>query len=180
MEEEKLVKNLKQGDIEAREFLVVHTQSYLFNVIFQVVRDRALAEDILEETFLKAFKYIKSFKGESRLLTWLYRIAMNIAKEELKKEKRVELTKIPQDENIPAEFTLDEKKKIIWEGLSHLSTEDREIITLIDIQGLPYDDVSYVLGIPEGTVKSRIARARDRLREEILKNNFFDKINGTF
>ncbi|NCO28480.1 MAG: hypothetical protein COS15_00340 [Caldiserica bacterium CG02_land_8_20_14_3_00_36_38] len=176
MEEKEIIERLKKGDITAKECFVREYQNLIFNAIFQVSRDRVITEDVLQETFLRAFKYIKGFKGEANITTWLYRIAMNTLKDEFKKRKAVNMLDNPISEDIPIEYSFDEKKKIIWEGLKRLSENEREIITLVDIRGFSYEETAKMLDVLVGTVRSRLARSREHLRDEILKMDFFDKI----
>jgi RNA polymerase sigma-70 factor (ECF subfamily) len=176
MEEKELIERLKKGDVTAKEYLVREYQNLIFNAVFQVSRDKVIAEDVLQDTFIRAFKYISGFKSEANITTWLYRIAMNTLKDELKKRKAVGISDNSISVDIPVEYSFDEKKKIIWEGMNRLSEEEREIIALVDIRGFSYEETSKMLDVPVGTVRSRLARSRDHLRDEILKMNFFDKI----
>jgi len=176
MEEKEIIERLKKGDITAKECFVREYQNLIFNAIFQVSRDRVITEDVLQETFLRAFKYIKGFKSTANITTWLYRIAMNTLKDEFKKRRNVGIPNGSKVKDVPLEYSFDEKKKIIWEGLKHLSENEREIITLVDIRGFSYEETAKMLGVLVGTVRSRLARSREHLRDEILKMNFFDKI----
>jgi RNA polymerase sigma-70 factor (ECF subfamily) len=101
---------------------------------------------------------------------------MNTLKDEFKKRSNMGVTNDSEVKDVPLEYSFDEKKKIIWEGMNRLSEEEREIITLVDIRGFSYEETSKMLDVPVGTVRSRLARSRDHLRDEILKMNFFDKI----
>ncbi len=176
MEEKELIERLKKGDIMAKEHLIRDYQNLIFNAIFQVSRDKVIAEDALQDTFLRAFKYIRGFKGEANITTWLYRIAMNTLKDEFKKRRNVDISSDSAVKDVPVEYSFDEKKKIIWEGMKRLSEEEREVITLVDIRGFSYEETAKMLDVPVGTVRSRLSRSREHLREEILKMDFFDKI----
>ena len=176
MEEKELIERLKKGDIMAKEYLIREYQNLIFNAIFQVSRDKVIAEDALQDTFLRAFKYIRGFKGEANITTWLYRIAMNTLKDEFKKRRNVDISSDSAVKDVPVEYSFDEKKKIIWEGMKRLSEEEREVITLVDIRGFSYEETAKMLDVPVGTVRSRLSRSREHLREEILKMDFFDKI----
>jgi len=176
MEEKELIERLKKGDIAAKEHLIRDYQNLIFNAIFQVSRDKVIAEDALQDTFLRAFKYIRGFKGEANITTWLYRIAMNTLKDEFKKRRNVDISSDSAVKDVPVEYSFDEKKKIIWEGMKRLSEEEREVITLVDIRGFSYEETAKMLDVPVGTVRSRLSRSREHLREEILKMDFFDKI----
>ena len=181
MNEKIFIEKLKEGDRSAQELLVREYSSFLFNVVIQIVRRKSLAEDIVEDTLLSAISGIKHFKGESSVKSWIYRIAVNKAKTTLTKETRLdklkekitEQEKLYDPDEIPREFSTDKKKAIIWQGMEHLNENEREIITLIDIEGMSYKEVSALLGVPVGTVRSRISRAREHLKDIILEWNFF-------
>ncbi len=180
MEENELIEKLKLGNREAQKELVRRYASFLFNVAMQITRRRDLAEDVAEETLITAIEKIGSFKGKSKLSTWLYRIASNKAKLVLIEETKRESTKAKMKEamenpyeEVPAEYGGNIKKRIIWEGMAYLTDVDREIITLIDIEGMKYEEAAELLGVPVGTVRSRISRAREHLKKIILERNFF-------
>ncbi len=180
MDERKLVKKLKENDASAQEYIIRKYKDFLFNAVFYIARRREVAQDVVEDTFIKAFKKAKQFRGESLFSTWLYRIAINTLKNELEKEA----TRNRFKENAKGRYSVDypeeycenssEKKKIIWKGMEYITEIEREIIVLVDIQGMSHKEVSELLGIPVGTVKSRLSRAREHLRKEILKQNFFE------
>ncbi len=176
MEDNYLIEKLKKGEISAREAFVRKYQELIFNAIFQVARDMDLSKDVLEETFLRAFKYIASFKKEANISTWLYRIAMNVLNDELKRMNKVRPLGNDVSTLEPQEYAFDDKKHIIFEGMKTLDKEDREAITSVDIHGMTYEQAAAFLDIPIGTVRSRLARAREKLRDAILKSNFFDRI----
>ncbi len=181
MNEKIFVEKLKEGNRSAQELLVSEYSSFLFNVVIQIVRRKSIAEDIVEDALLSAISSIKRFKGESSVKSWIYRIAVNKAKTALTKETRLdklkeklaEQEKLYDPDDIPREFSTDKKKAIIWQGMEHLNENEREIITLIDIEGMSYKEVSSLLGVPIGTVRSRISRAREHLKDIILEWNFF-------
>lgn len=179
MDEKELIERLKKGDIAAKEYFVRKYQNLIFNAIFQILRDRDLSMDALEETFIRAFKYIKNFRGESEISTWLYRIAMNTMKDQVRKANRHQtLDENMVQDKMPSEYSLEDKKKIIWEALIKLDEKDREIVTLVDINGLSYEQAAFMIDIPVNTVRSRLFRARERLKGELEKMGFFE--NGTF
>ena len=179
MDERKLIKKLKENDASAQEYIIRKYKDFLFNAVFYIARRREIAQDVVEDTFIKAFKKVKQFKGESLFSTWLYRIAINILKNELEKEAARNRLKGKIKDRISTDYpeedyeSNNEKERIIWEGMKYITEIEREIIVLIDIQGMSYKEVSELLDIPAGTVRSRIARAREHLRKEILKRNFF-------
>ncbi len=174
MDEQKIIDGLKNGDMKAKEFFVRKYQNLIYNAIFQVLRDRDLSMDVLEETFIRAFKYIKGFRGESELSTWLYRIAMNTLKDEARKASRHNtIDENSIEDKTPPEYALDDKKKIIWDALERIEEGDREVIALVDIKGLSYENASLLLGIPVNTLRSRLFRAREKLRLELEREEFF-------
>lgn len=174
MEEKELIERLKKGDRNAKEILVRTTQDFLFNSVLQVCHDRALAEDVVLDAYLYAFKYIKNFKGESSIKTWLYRIARNTLYKHLNRIQNVEyrddVSKL-KDEKAP--FLESDTKELLYEALEKLDIDEREIITLVDVEGLSYEEVSEIVGVPLGTVKSRLARVRDKLRAILKDMGYF-------
>ncbi|MCI4463294.1 MAG: sigma-70 family RNA polymerase sigma factor [Caldisericum sp.] len=174
MEEKELIERLKKGDRNAKEILVRTTQDFLFNSVLQVCHDRALAEDVVLDAYLYAFKYIKNFKGESSIKTWLYRIARNTLYKHLNRIQNVEyrddVSKLKDEK---ASFLESDTKELLYEALEKLDIDEREIITLVDVEGLSYEEVSEILGVPLGTVKSRLARVRDKLRAILKDMGYF-------
>jgi len=177
MDDREFIKHLKQGDTSAKEAFIRKYQDLIYGAIFQIARDSDLSKDVLQEVFIKALKNIKNFKEECDISTWLYRIAMNTLNDELKRFNK--LRQINNDDikrGVNFDYSFDEKKKIIFEGLGNLESEYREIIELVDIQGLSYEEAYILIGVPIGTIRSRLSRAREKLRSVILESNFFDKI----
>ena len=173
MEESELIERLKKGDRDAKEELVRQTQDFLFNSVFQLCHDKMVAEDVVVEAYLLAFKNIKSFKGESTLRTWLYRIAKNELMAYFNKNKKY-VVKDMSYEQAKKETDFDDyEKALLLDAMEGLDIEDREIITAIDINGLSYEDASTMLGMPLGTVKSRIVRARDKLHKILKEKGYF-------
>lgn len=172
MDEKELINKLKKGDRKALEYLIRSTQDFLYNSLLQLCHDRELAKDILADSYLLAFKYINNFRGESTLKTWLYRIAVNELKKHLKKMKRVELRN-DFDTKETKQAQSSDKFNLLNEALSKLEMDEREIINLVDVQGISYEEVGEMLQIPIGTVKSRLARARDKLRNILEDMGYF-------
>jgi len=173
VDERELVERLKKGDRVAQEYLVRVTQDFLFNSLLQVCHDRHIAEDIVIETYINAFRYIKGFKGESRIETWLYRIARNELKKYFDKMNRVDLRDDLKSEEKEAYFLEDDRKDMLYEAMGRLDVHEREIITLVDVEGLSYEEVRDLLAIPLGTVKSRLTRAREKLRSILKEFGYF-------
>ncbi len=180
MDEKELIVKLKRNDRKAQEEFVRKYSGFLYNVALQILRRKDLAEDVVEDTLLIGLKKIGSFKGKSKLSTWLYRIASNRAKQVILSEIKEDTLKekIADSSNVndfmPSEYEKNRKKEIIWKAMELLKDSDREVITLVDIQNLKYEKVAEILGVPIGTVRSRISRARERLKKIIEERNFFE------
>lgn len=187
MDKEKdLLKKAKNGNIEAFEKLINAHQKSVFNIAYRIIGNYDDANELAQEVFIKIFKSIKNFKEDSSFSTWVYKIATNTCLDELRKRKNKQVVYI--DESIksedgdfhreiksekysPSEYL--EKKELrefVQQEILSLPEEYRTVIILRDFQGFSYDEISKILNCPEGTVKSRINRARQR-----LKNIFKDK-----
>ncbi len=176
--DEKLIKEFQNGDENAFNELVRRYKDRLLNFIYNFINDIDRSEDLLQDTFIKLYTHKDSYKEIAKFSTWLYTIAGNLARTELRKVKRrktfsiTELSyedrefDIPSIESDPSE---DENTKIfekkIQNSLKNLSDDFKTIIILRDIQELSYDEISKIVGIPIGTVKSRINRGRIKLQE---------------
>ncbi len=175
------------GNDAAFETLVRKYERLVSTCVYSVVGNTEDTMDVSQETFLKAYKSLSSFKGDSEFSTWLYRIAKNTALDFIRKKKHPSVSidssgeenegfDIP-DENIsssPEKKALqNEKIQKLREAIDKLSDEHREIIILRDINDYSYDEISRILGLEEGTVKSRLSRARENLRKILLKENYF-------
>lgn len=155
--------------------------------VYPIVKNPEDAKDISQETFLKAYKSLSTFKGESEFSTWLYKIAKNCALDFVRKQKIISLSSdssgedgegfdIPDrsEKTNPEKSALQkEKNEILYSAILLLSDEHREIIILRDINGYSYEQISQMLSIEQGTVKSRIFRAREALKKILLKKNYF-------
>ena len=173
------VRRVQAGDTEAFEPLVEKYKRKVFRLAFQVLRDQEEALDVAQEAFVKAFRALPAFKGDSAFYTWLFRITMNVALD--RKRQRATRAKSLGAEDVPPEewertatstdpdpedvATGVETRERIRKGLDSLSEPHRAIIILSDIEGLQYREIAEVLGIPMGTVMSRLHHARKRLRE---------------
>jgi RNA polymerase sigma-70 factor (ECF subfamily) len=182
--DEQLMLNAGQGDRNAFDELVRRYSSRMVNVAYQVLGDRELAEDVAQETFLRAYKSAARYRQISKFSTWLYTIALNLCRNELRRRKfktyslegmaeRDEDSKIRVD--IPDEKTqpdLDMERKeagtLVRQAVEKLPEKFKAPLVLRDIQELTYEEISEILNLPEGTVKSRINRGRMRVKE-ILK-----------
>ena len=177
-----LVDRVKLGDVRAFEMLVVKYQRRIERLIGRMVRDVDLVQDIAQESFIRAYRAIPQFRGESAFYTWLYRIAVNTAKKALVDLKRDPLvsesyltSRDDGDETSRAENELSDgetpeallaSKEVaaaVNAAIEALSEELRQAITLREIEGLSYEEISEVMNCPIGTVRSRIFRAREAI-----------------
>jgi len=181
-----LIERIKHGDMRAFEMLVVKYQRRIERLIGRMVRDTDLVQDIAQETFIRAYRAIPQFRGESAFYTWLYRIAVNTAKKALVELKRDPLvseaaftTNEDGDETSRVENELSDgetpeavmaSKEIaatVNAAIDALSEDLRQAITLREIEGLSYEEIAEVMNCPIGTVRSRIFRAREAIAERL-------------
>jgi RNA polymerase sigma-70 factor (ECF subfamily) len=177
-----LIERVKRGDTRAFEMLVVKYQRRIERLIARMVRDVDLVPDIAQETFIRAYRAIGQFRGESAFYTWLYRIAVNTAKKTLVDLKRDPLiteaalaTREDEEETsrIGSELTHGETPEAVLaskeiaaavnSAIESLSEELRQAITLREIEGLSYEEIAELMNCPIGTVRSRIFRAREAI-----------------
>ena len=179
------VRRVQSGDGEAFEPLVEKYKRKVFRLAYQVLRDQEEALDVSQEAFVKAFRALPAFKGDSAFYTWLFRITMNVALDR-KRQRATRARSLGTEDVTPEEWertatstdpdpedvaTGVERRERIRKGLDSLSEHHRTIIILSDIEGLQYREIAEVLGIPMGTVMSRLHHARKRLRE-VLGSGF--------
>lgn len=181
--DQQLVERAQKGDKRAFELLVMKYQRKLGRLLSRMVRDAAEIDDITQESFIKAYRALPQFRGESAFYTWLYRIAVNTAKNYLMaKGKREVATSdmvdedgegmedvlMPHDIATPdAELQTKQIAKAVNETVDALPEELRTAITLREIEGLSYEEIAQMMDCPIGTVRSRIFRAREAIAEKI-------------
>ena len=174
--DELLVKKVQEGDTNAYNVLVIQYQYKVAQIISKFVANNADINDIAQDAFIKAYKAINSFRGESSFYTWLYRIVVNAAKtflESNSKHKNSIDVDSPEFQSIDEQGILASKDtpdriiesqelhEVILKAMNDLPKELREAITLREIEGMSYDDMAIALKVPVGTVRSRIFRARE-------------------
>lgn len=169
MNEGELIKKAKKGDVFAFESLITSHLEKIYNFAYFLVKNRDDAQDITQQALIKAYLSIKKFKGRSSFTTWLYRIISNTFQDELKKgyrkyETSEEYLLEDKKDNLE-EYT--EEKLIIRKAVYNLPSDLSMIIILKDFQGFSYEEISQILSIPIGTVKSRISRAREILQKNL-------------
>ena len=175
-----LVKRAKSGDYQAFDLLVLKYQSRLISTAIKFVNDLQIAEDIVQEAFIKSFKSLESFREDSSFYTWIYRITVNTSKNFLVSKKRKsellnsDLSDEASYEIEPVETYSPEDllqatqlKKVITETIDQLGEDTRTALTLRELDGLSYEQIADVVNCPVGTVRSRIFRGREVIDEAI-------------
>ncbi|MFC2043286.1 RNA polymerase sigma factor [Chloroflexota bacterium] len=181
MDELALISDARKGDLDSFNRLVLAYQNLLYNQAYRLMGESYAAEDATQNAFISAYKNLKSFRGGS-FKAWLLRIVTNVCYDELRREKRRPTTPLEplnkEDERIespqwladpaesPEEFAeRSELSRALQHCLDKLPTDFRTVVVLVDIHGLDYQEASEAIGKPLGTVKSRLARARLRMRD---------------
>lgn len=190
IDEKKLIAQIIAGDSDAFAELVSAYEDKVYNLCLRMCSDREEAKDLAQEAFFKAWRGLAFYKQEAAFSTWLYRLTTNVCIDHLRQKKRhaaSSLTAVEEEEQIdvpdpsptPEEMVFDRRRKeIVASAMSQLEEEFRTVLTLRVVQELSYDEIGEILDLKVGTVKSRLARAREKLRKILLKNgnDFFDRI----
>jgi RNA polymerase sigma-70 factor (ECF subfamily) len=188
-----LLEGLRKGDDYAYQTLITRFQQPVYNLIYRLLNDPSEAGDVVQEVFLKVFRSVGSFRGQSSLKTWIYRIAMNeahnhrrwfgrrrsleIGLEDDQGDGKTYEQVLSDQSRSPFDITLDhETMHCIEAALSSLKPAFRVAVVLRDIEGLSYDEIAEVLQISLGTVKSRILRGREALREQLAGSLVADSV----
>lgn len=178
MDEPALIRSAQQGDIDAFNRLVLAYQQQVFNVAFRIMGEESAAADAAQEAFISAYKHVQSFRGGS-FKSWLLRIVTNACYDELRKRKRRPATSLEdlsseEDGEFELPSTADGPETIVQRhemaamlqaGISSLPDDQRVALVLSDVQGLSYEEIAEITNSHLGTVKSRLSRARGKLRE---------------
>lgn len=181
--DQQLVERAQHGDKRAFELLVVKYQRKLGRLLSRFIRDAAEVEDVAQEAFIKAYRALPTFRGDSAFYTWLYRIGINTAKNYLvargrrapttteydsEEAESFEDGELLRDVNTPeAELMSKQIANTVNETMAELPEELRMAITLREIEGLSYEDIATIMNCPIGTVRSRIFRARETIAERL-------------
>ena len=184
-EEMQIIAKVLGGDTDAFEALVNDQKKIVFNLALRMVGNEEDAYDLSQEAFLKAFTSLSTFRGDCKFSSWLYKLTTNLCLDFIRKRNRQkviplvyenedgesEYLEIP-DETYAPEAKTEQKqlRESVQAGLNKLPAQQREILVLREIGGLRYDEISKQLNIEEGTVKSRIFRARKKLCEILSKD----------
>ncbi len=189
MTDRELVEQAKRGDQGAFEQLVLDNQNKVYTLALRLVNDRAAAEDLAQEAFVRAWQGLVSFQGGSSFSTWVYRLATNLCIDYLRRQRRREGVEPvvslddadsgwaePADRDSDPQLVLErsERGRALARGLAKLPDWQRQVLVLRELSGLSYQEIGEKLELDLGTVKSRIARARLALRKILLEDgNFF-------
>ena len=180
--DKQLVERVQNGDKKAFDLLVLKYQQRIISLVSRFVHNPTDAQDITQEAFIKAYRALPKFRGESAFYTWMYRIAVNTAKNYMavKSRRPLESTQDINDvEQIEGDHTLrhqetperlllrDEIQETILNSIEALPEDLKIAITLRDVEGLSYEDIASTMDCPIGTVRSRIFRAREAIDREL-------------
>lgn len=179
-----LVKQAQSGDSRAFDALVIKYQHRVVQLVLRYVRNQAEAEDVAQDSFIKAYRALASFRGDSAFYTWLYRIAINTAKNSLSARSRspirfgidgakgdssVEMQEYMKDDATPESLVLtNEVSDIINAAIAELPEDLRVAIIFRELEGLSYEEIAHAMECPVGTVRSRIFRAREEIHLRLL------------
>jgi len=180
--DKKLVERVQKGDKGAFDLLVLKYQHKIVNLIMRYVRDPELALDIAQEAFIKAYRALPRFRGDSAFYTWMYRIAVNTAKNHLAAQRRRPMD-IELDLQDPEQYDLHAKLKetdtpegvalsnelqeTVERAIAALPEDLRTAIILRELEGMSYEEIAETMECPVGTVRSRIFRARDAIGKKV-------------
>lgn len=177
-----------QGEPQAFEVLVRRHQKKMFNIAYRMTGNYDDAADIVQESFLSAYKAIKNFRGEAKFSTWLYGIVVNHSRNRIRHASgkayhepvSLDADRATGNESRPIDpasgempaidlLVRKEMQEKVQQCINRLEKDHREILVLRDIQGFSYEEITEMLGLPDGTVKSRLSRARSAIRESLKK-----------
>lgn len=186
-DERELLERLKRRDEAAFNRFVLLYQERVFRLLLRMIGDRAEAEDLAQEVFISIFKAIDGFRGESQLSTWVYRVTSNHCRNRIKylarrrrhlagefdeqTEEGKDSAAAPERPTAPDRLMeARETENLLQAGLLSLDEEQRELLVLREVEHLSYEEIMAITGLPEGTVKSRLHRARSALREHVERH----------
>ena len=173
--DEALMAMFNDGDKGALEALLIRREKWLWNVARKSIRDLSLAEDALQEALVLIWKHANTFRGESLVTSWMYQIVSRACIDTLRKEQirtHTSLNELEQFEDIGGTSSFESALVdglAVHAALLEIEPEHKEVITLLDLEGLSVQEASQALGIPMGTVKSRAARGRESLKQVLMK-----------
>ena len=180
--DKQLVERVKRGDKRAFDLLILKYQHKIISLVGRYLRDQDEVQDVTQESFIKAYRALPNFRGDSAFYTWLYRIAINTAKNQL-----VSRSRRPPDTDIDADdgefqdnyavlrdnespedvLAMGQMESVIYRAIGDLPEELKVAVTLREFEGLSYDEIAEVMECPVGIVRSRIFRAREAIEKKI-------------
>lgn len=176
MEDVELVGLCQKGDIDAFDRLFYKYRDKIYRTAFRMINDQEDALDLTQEIFLRAYKNINKYNYKSQFSTWLYKLAINVCIDELRKHKKsneVLTDEIPDNRrysDTPEDIVISEEQgSLVWKALDILKEKDRSIIVLREMEGLSYEEIANILGCSMGRVKSRLHESRKKLRKALEK-----------
>ena len=184
--DKQLVERVRRGDKRAFDLLILKYQHKIISIVGRYLGDRNDVQDVSQETFIKAYRAIPNFRGESAFYTWLYRIAINTAKNHLVSKSRrppnidididdgefQDNSAVLRDNESPqASLATKQMEEVIFRAIENLPSELRVAVTLREFEGLSYEEIARIMDCPVGTVRSRIFRAREAIEQ---KNRLMD------
>ena len=188
-EEDEVIKRVLSGDKNAFSDIVTENQKNVYNLVLRMTQNEQDALDISQDVFIKAYTSLSGFNGQSRLSVWLYRIAYNTCLDYIRKNQKTDSVPLAGgDDDSPAGQLPDERyeperqleqaelRDALNEAVESLSDEHRQIMIMREYSGMSYSEIGSALGINEGTVKSRLARARRAAADFLIKNGTIEQI----
>tara|TARA_B100000941_G_C28495894_1_gene550948 strand:- start:337 stop:933 length:597 start_codon:yes stop_codon:yes gene_type:complete len=181
--DKQLVERVRRGDKRAFDLLILKYQHKIISIVGRYLGDQNDVQDVSQETFIKAYRAIPNFRGESAFYTWLYRIAVNTAKNHLVSKSRrppnidVDIddgefqnnSAVLRDNESPqASLATRQMEQVIFRSIENLPSELRIAVTLREFDGLSYEEIAKIMNCPVGTVRSRIFRAREAIEKKIM------------
>ena len=180
--DKQLVERVRRGDKRAFDLLILKYQHKVNSIVGRYLGDRNDVQDVSQETFIKAYRVLPNFRGESAFYTWLYRIAINTAKNHLVSKSRrppnidididdgefQDNSAVLRDNESPqASLATKQMEEVIFRAIENLPPELRVAVTLREFEGLSYEEIARMMDCPVGTVRSRIFRAREAIEQKI-------------
>jgi RNA polymerase sigma-70 factor (ECF subfamily) len=166
-----LIKRVLAGDPAAERALYDAHVDRVYRLAYRLAGDADLAQDFTQETFVRAFNKLREFQGRSALATWLHAITVSVSLNALRKVKRIRQTEVDIDEVAPVFSTVREAepdlKQRLKTAIANLPEHYRAVFVMYDMEGYTHEEIGMVLGVPVGTSKARLSRAREKLREKL-------------
>src|SRR5512138_1684848 len=181
--DEELVARSQGGDLESFNQLIVRWERPIYALAYRVIGREEDARDVCQDTFLRAYRALPGFKGQAKFSSWLYRIALNLCRDWIRRQRRAPVSQMPEDidpaelaaESEPAESIEDlvarrELSSIVEQAMSELSEEQRTAIILKEYHGMTFQEIADLQGCPLSTVKTRLYQGLSQLRRQLERN----------